>query len=68
MFANSLMLPYFDYLDNNWNKATKTSELDILYKKIAKIALDYDILECGQFQIEVPKSNTSTDPSTLNIY
>ena len=50
MFANSLMLPYFDYLDNIWNKATKTklSELDILYKKIAKIALDYDVLECSK--------------------
>ena len=47
MFANSLMLPYFDYLDIIWNKTTKTNlnELDILYKKIAKIALDYDILE-----------------------
>ena len=31
MFANSLMLPYFDYLDIIWNKATKTklNELDI---------------------------------------
>ena len=47
MFANSLMLPYFDYLDIIWSKTTKTKlhELDILYKKIAKIALDYDILE-----------------------
>ena len=47
MFANALMLPYFDYLDIIWNKATKTklNELDILYKKIAKIALDYDRLE-----------------------
>ena len=47
MFANSLMLPYFDYLDMIWNKSTKTklNELDILYKKIAKIALDYDRLE-----------------------
>ena len=47
MFANSLMLPYFDYLDNIWNKTNKTklNELDILYKKIAKIALDYDRLE-----------------------
>ena len=47
MFANSLMLPYFDYLDNIWNKTYKTKlyELDVLYKKIAKIALDYDKLE-----------------------
>ena len=47
MFANALMLPYFDYLDIIWNKTTKTNlnELDILYKRIAKIALDYDQLE-----------------------
>ena len=47
MFANSLMLPYFDYLDNIWNKTYKGKlyELDVLYKKIAKIALDYDKLE-----------------------
>ena len=47
MFANSLMLPYFDYLDNIWNKTYKSKllELDILYKKIAKIALDYNRLE-----------------------
>ena len=47
MFANSLMLPYFDYLDIIWNKTAKTklNELDILYKKVAKIALDYDMLE-----------------------
>ena len=42
MFANSLMLPQFDYLDTIYGKAsvTKLKELDILYKKIAKIALD----------------------------
>ena len=47
MFANSLMLPYFDYLDTIWSRTTKTklNELDIMYKKIAKIALDYDMLE-----------------------
>ena len=47
MFANSLMLPYFDYLDNIWNKTYKFKllELDILYKRIAKIALNYDMLE-----------------------
>ena len=50
MFANSLMLPYFDYLDIIWNRTTKTklNELDILYKKVAKIALDYDILESSK--------------------
>ena len=50
MFANSLMLPYFDYLDIIWNKTAKTklNELDILYKKIAKIALDYDMLESSK--------------------
>ena len=47
MFANSRMLPYFDYLDIIWNKTYKTNlnELDILYKKIAKIAQDYNKLE-----------------------
>ena len=50
MFANALMLPHFDYLDIIWNKTTKTklNELDILYKKVAKIALDYDILESSK--------------------
>ena len=50
MFANSLMLPYFDYLDNIWNKTNKTklNELDILYKKTAKIALDYNPLESSK--------------------
>ena len=50
MFANSLMLPYFDYLDIIWNKTTKTklNELDILYKKVAKIALDYDVQESSK--------------------
>ena len=34
MFFNSLILPYFDDLDNIWNEANKTKlgELDILYK------------------------------------
>ena len=50
MFANSLMLPYFDYLDLIWSKTNKTklNELDILYKKVGKIALDYDILESSK--------------------
>lgn len=50
MFANSLMLTYFDYLDDIWNKTTKTklNELDILYKKVAKISLDYDRLESSK--------------------
>ena len=44
MFANALMLPQFDYLDIIWSKAgkTKLNELDLLYKKVAKIALDVD--------------------------
>ena len=34
-------MPYFDYLDNIWNKANKTKlgELDILYKKQQKLLL-----------------------------
>ncbi len=42
MFANALMLPQFDYLDTIYNRAgkTKLAELDVLYKKVAKIALD----------------------------
>ena len=42
MFANALMLPQFDYLDIIYNKAgkSKLNELDILYKKVAKITLD----------------------------
>ena len=41
MFANALMLPLFDYLDIIYNRASKSKlkELDILYKKVAKIAL-----------------------------
>ena len=41
MFANSLILPHFDYLDTIYGRASKTKlhELDILYKKVAKIAL-----------------------------
>ena len=42
MFANALMLPQFDYLDVIYSKAgkSKLNELDLLYKKVAKIALD----------------------------
>lgn len=42
MFANALMLPLFDYLDTIYSKACKTklNDLDVLYKKVAKIALD----------------------------
>ena len=42
MFANSLILPHFDYLDIIYNKATQITlrKLDILHRKIAKIALD----------------------------
>ena len=41
MFANSLILPQFDYLDIIYCKTGKLrlNELDILYKKVAKIAL-----------------------------
>ena len=42
MFANALMIPQFDYLDIIYNRANKSKlkELDILYKKVAKIALN----------------------------
>jgi len=42
MFANALVLPVFDYLDIIYNKACKSRllDLDILYKKVGKIALD----------------------------
>ena len=45
MFANALMLPQFDYLDIIWSKTFKyrLKELDILYKKVAKIALDFKL-------------------------
>ena len=44
MFANALMLPQFDYLDIIWSKTHKNKlhELDVLYKKVAKIALNVD--------------------------
>ena len=48
MFANALLLPNFNYLNIIWNKTPKTNlnGLDIiLYKRIAKIALDYDKME-----------------------
>ena len=47
MFANALMLPHFDYLDIIWCKTykSKLKDLDISYKKIAKIALDVNIRE-----------------------
>ena len=47
MFVNALMLPQFDYLDIIWYKANKgkLNELDIIYKKVAKIALDVDMRE-----------------------
>ena len=43
MFANALVLPYFDYLCIIWGRTdqSKLTELDIIYKKVAKIALDY---------------------------
>ena len=47
MFANALMLPQFDYLDIIWCRTAKyqLNSLDVLYKKVAKIALDVDIRE-----------------------
>ena len=44
MFVNALMLPQFDYLDVIWCRTgkTKLNALDIIYKKVAKIALDVD--------------------------
>ena len=41
MFANSLMLPQFDYLDTIYSRANKTklAELDVLHRKVAKISL-----------------------------
>ena len=50
MYANSLTLPNFDYLDIIWSKTAKTklNELDVLYKKSAKIALDYDMMESSK--------------------
>ena len=47
MFANALMLPHFDYLDIIWSKTfqTKLKELDIIYKKVAKVALDVNVTE-----------------------
>ena len=41
MFANALKLPQFDYLDTIYCRANKTklAELDVIYKKVAKIAL-----------------------------
>ena len=42
MFANALMLPHFDYLDIIRSRTYKKRlrDLDIIYKKVAKIALD----------------------------
>ena len=46
-FANALMLPQFDYLDIIWSRTSKTklNELDVIYKKVAKIALNVDMKE-----------------------
>ena len=45
--ANALILPHFDYLDTIYGRASKTklNEHDILYKKVAKIALGVDKTE-----------------------
>ena len=55
MFANALMLPHFDHLDIIWCKTykNKLKELDIIYKKVAKIALDVTIRESS---VEVYKN------------
>ena len=47
MFANALALPHFDYLDTIYGRASKSKlhGLDILYKKVAKIALGVEITE-----------------------
>ena len=47
MFANALILPNFDYLDTIYGRASKSKlhELDILYKKVAKIALGVEKTE-----------------------
>ena len=44
MFADALILPHFDYLDTIYGRASKTklNELDILFQKVAKIALGVD--------------------------
>ena len=47
MFATALTLPHFDYLDTIYGRASKTKlhGLDILYKKVAKIALGVEKTE-----------------------
>ncbi len=49
MFANALMLPHFDYLDIIWCRTfkNKLNDLDVMYKKVAKIALDVDVREAS---------------------
>ena len=44
MFANALILPQLDYLDTIYGRASRSKlhELDILYKKVAKIALSVE--------------------------
>ena len=55
IFANALMLPQFDYLDIIWSKTSqyRLKELDILHKKVAKMALDVNVRESS---IEVYKN------------
>lgn len=55
MFANALMLPHFDHLDIIWSRTfkNKLKELDTIYKKVAKIALDVKVTESS---IEVYKN------------
>ena len=47
MFANALILPHFDYPDTIYGRASRTKlhELDIVYKKVGKIALGVEKTE-----------------------
>ena len=46
-FTNALILPHFDYTDTIYDMASKSklNELDILYKKVAKIAIGVEKTE-----------------------
>ena len=57
MFVNALMLPQFDYLDIIWSRTSKyqLNSLDVVYKKVAKIALDMDRREASTTVYETMK-------------
>ena len=61
---NSLILPHFDYLDTIYGRAPKTKlhELDILDKKVAKIALGVEKTESS---INVYKDRYEMSSSSL---